>query len=70
MPWDKAYQPLGNCSQAIAYHTQRLAKEVGDRAGEGTASNNLGNALEENSDLPAVCRCLSSSKRPTSCCSV
>jgi hypothetical protein len=30
---------LGNCSQAIKYHTQHLeiAKEVGDRAVEGMA---------------------------------
>jgi len=32
-----AHQSLGNFSQAIAYHTQDLAiaREVGDRAGEG-----------------------------------
>ena len=34
-----AYQSLGDFSQAIEHHTQDLAiaKEVGDRAGEGTA---------------------------------
>ena len=41
-----AHYSLGNFSQAIAYHTQDLAiaREVGDRAGEGTAYGNLGNA--------------------------
>ena len=41
-----AYQKLGSFSKAIEYHTQRLAiaKEVGDRAGEGRAYANLGSA--------------------------
>ena len=41
-----AHYSLGNFSQAIAYHTQRLAiaREVGNRAGEGRAYGNLGNA--------------------------
>jgi hypothetical protein len=39
-----AYDSLGDCSKAIEYHGQRLAiaKEVGDRAGEGMAYANLG----------------------------
>ena len=39
-----AYQSLGNYAKAIEYHTQCLAiaKEVGDRAGEGTVYGNLG----------------------------
>ena len=39
-----AYQSLGDFSKVIEYHTQHLAitKEVGDRAGEGTAYGNLG----------------------------
>ncbi len=39
-----AYQSKGAFSKAIEYHTQRLAiaKEVGDRAGEGGAYDNLG----------------------------
>ena len=41
-----AHGRLGGFSQAIAYHTQCLAiaREVGDRAGEGGAYGNLGNA--------------------------
>ena len=41
-----AYQSLGDFSRAIEHHTQHLAiaKEVGDRAGEGSAYGNLGNA--------------------------
>ena len=37
---------LGKFQEAIEYLNQRLsiAKEVGDRAGEGTAYGNLGNA--------------------------
>ena len=55
-----AHQALGDFSQAIAYYTQHLAiaKEVGDRAGEGSAGNNLGVALEENGDLLAAARAL------------
>ena len=39
-----AYDSLGDFSQAIKYHTQDLeiAKEVGNRAGEGRAYGNLG----------------------------
>jgi tetratricopeptide (TPR) repeat protein len=37
---------LGNYSKAIKFHQQRLpiAREVGDRQGEGNALVNLGNA--------------------------
>jgi tetratricopeptide (TPR) repeat protein len=43
-----AYQSLGDYAKAIEYHTQWLAiaKEVGDRAGEGGAYGNLGNTYE------------------------
>jgi len=43
-----AHWSLGDFSQAIKCHTQHLAiaREVGDRAGEGTAGHNLGLALE------------------------
>jgi tetratricopeptide (TPR) repeat protein len=39
-----AYQSQGDFSKAIKYHTQHLAiaKEVGNRAGEGRAYGNLG----------------------------
>ena len=50
-PSDSSTRPTGSgapsdFSQAIKYHTQHLeiAKEVGDRAGEGKAYANLGNA--------------------------
>ena len=48
-----AHQSLGNFSQAIAYHTQDLAiaREVGDRAGEGRANGNLGNAHDSMGDF-------------------
>ena len=41
-----AHFSMGDFSQAIAYYMQHLAiaKEVGDRAGEGRAYANLGNA--------------------------
>jgi hypothetical protein len=41
-----AYQSLEYSSKAIEHHMQHLAiaKEVGNRAGEGTAYANLGNA--------------------------
>ena len=41
-----AYCSLGKFQEAIEYHNQGLsiAKEVGDRAGEGKAYCNLGNA--------------------------
>jgi tetratricopeptide (TPR) repeat protein len=40
-----AHQPLGDFAQAIAYYTQDLAiaREVGDRAGEGKVYGGLGN---------------------------
>ena len=39
-----AHHSLGDFSEAINYHTQHLeiAKEVGDRAGEGRVYKNLG----------------------------
>ena len=42
------YQRLGNFQKAVEYHEKRLkiAKEVGDRAGEGTAYCNLGIAYQ------------------------
>ena len=48
-----AYQNLRNFSKAIEYHKQHLAiaKEVGDRAGEGNAYGNLGNAFESQGDF-------------------
>jgi tetratricopeptide (TPR) repeat protein len=44
---------MGDFSQAIAYHTQRLAiaREVGDRAGEGNAYGSLGNAHDSMGDF-------------------
>ena len=41
-----AYRNLGDFNKAIEYHAQHLAiaKEVRDRAGEGRAYGNLGNA--------------------------
>ena len=40
----RAYQSLGNISKALEHHNEHLtiAKEVGDRAGEGQAYGNLG----------------------------
>ena len=40
---------LGDFKQAIEYHMLHLtiAKEVGDRAGEGGAYGNLGNAYRQ-----------------------
>ena len=48
-----AYQSLGGYAKAIEYHTQWLAiaKEVGDRAGEGGAYGNLGNAYGSQGDF-------------------
>ena len=42
-----AYDWLGDFNKAIEYHTQHLsiAKEVGDRVGEGKAYANLGTVL-------------------------
>jgi tetratricopeptide (TPR) repeat protein len=44
---------MGDFSQAIDYHTQHLAiaREVGDRAGEGGAYGNLGNAHDSMGDF-------------------
>ena len=48
-----AYYSLGDFSKAIDHHGLDLAiaKEVGDRAGEGTAYANLGNAYRNLGDL-------------------
>jgi tetratricopeptide (TPR) repeat protein len=48
-----AYWSQGDYAKAIAYHTQHLAmaKEVGDRAGEGKAYANLGNAYRSQGDF-------------------
>ena len=48
-----AYYSQGDFNKAIEYHTQHLtiAKEVGDRAGEGWAYANLGNAHESQGDF-------------------
>ena len=45
--WAMIFYSLGNFKQAIEYHKLDLsiAKEVGDRAGEGRAYGNLGNAF-------------------------
>jgi tetratricopeptide (TPR) repeat protein len=47
-----AYRNLGDFNKAIEYHAQHLAiaKEVGDRAGEGKAYGNLGNAYQSQGD--------------------
>jgi len=54
-----AYQSLGDFSQAIKCHTQRLeiAKEVGDRAGEGRAYGGLGNAHGSLGDFSQAIKC-------------
>ena len=48
-----AYQSQGDFSKAIEYHAQDLAiaKEVGERAGEGQAYANLGNAYFSQGDF-------------------
>ena len=48
-----AHNALGNHSKAIEYHKEHLtiAKEVGDRAGEGMAYGNLGNVYRSVGDL-------------------
>jgi tetratricopeptide (TPR) repeat protein len=53
MKLGNAYYSLEDYSKAIEYHTQDLtiAKEVGDRAGEGRAYGNLGNAYKSLGDL-------------------
>ena len=47
-----AYQSLGSFFKAIEHHKEDLAiaKEVGDRAGEGKAYGNLGIAYESQGD--------------------
>jgi tetratricopeptide (TPR) repeat protein len=49
----RAYQSLGSFSKALEYHKEHLtmAKEVGDRAGEGRAYANLGNAYRSQGDF-------------------
>ena len=44
---------LGDFKQAIKYHNQHLsiAKEIGDKAGEGGAYGNLGNAYRSLGDF-------------------
>ena len=44
---------LGDFKQAVKYHNQHLsiAKELGDRAGEGSAYGNLGNAYQSLGDF-------------------
>ena len=48
----RAYQSLGNISKALEHHNEHLtiAKEVGDRAGEGQAYGNLGIAYDSQGD--------------------
>ena len=48
-----AYNSQGEYAKAIKHHTQDLAiaKEVGDRAGEGRAYANLGNAYDSQGDF-------------------
>jgi tetratricopeptide (TPR) repeat protein len=48
-----AYQSLGSFSKALEHHKEHLAiaKEVGDRAGEGAAYGNLGIAYESQGDF-------------------
>ena len=48
-----AYDLLGDYAKAIEYHTQHLtiAKEVGNRAGEGAAYGNLGCAYSSQGDF-------------------
>ena len=48
----RAYRNLGNFSKALEYHKEHLAiaKEVGDRAGEGMTYGNLGNAYQSQGD--------------------
>jgi tetratricopeptide (TPR) repeat protein len=47
-----AYQSLGNFSKALENHKEHLTmtKKVGDRAGEGQAYANLGNAYRSQGD--------------------
>ena len=49
----RASRNLGDFNKAIEYHAQHLAiaKEVGDRAGEGSAYGNLGNAYQLQGDF-------------------
>ena len=45
-------QSLGDYQKAIEYHEKdlKIAKEIGDRAGEGAAYGNLGNAYDSLGD--------------------
>ncbi|XP_044183534.1 tetratricopeptide repeat protein 28-like, partial [Acropora millepora] len=47
-----AYHSLGEYKKAIEYHEKdlKIAKEIGDRAGEGRAYGNLGNAYDSLGD--------------------
>jgi len=49
----RAHQNLGSFFKALEYHAQDLsiAKEVGDRAGEGNAKGNLGIAYQSQGDF-------------------
>jgi tetratricopeptide (TPR) repeat protein len=48
-----AYDSLGDYSKALEHHTQDLAiaRQVGDRAGEGQAYGNLGIAYQSLADF-------------------
>ena len=48
----RACQSLGNFSKALEHHKEHLtiAKEVGDRAGDGQAYGNLGIAYDSQGD--------------------
>ena len=54
-----AHRALGDFRAAIACHTEHLAiaREVGDRAGEGSAHGNLGNAHQALGDFGAAIAC-------------
>jgi hypothetical protein len=58
----------GDFSKAIKYHAHHLAiaKEVGDRAGEGAAYGNLGNAYQSQGDFSKAIKhhtqCLAATK--------
>ena len=52
----RAYRKLGNFSKALEHHKEHLtmAKELGDRAEEGGAYGNLGNAYQSQGDFSKV----------------
>ena len=58
----RAYHSLGKFQEAIEYFNQHLsiAKEAGDRAGEGIAYGNLGNCLSQPWKIPRSHRVLQS----------